>query len=227
MASSGATPRPRIVIADDDAGMRLLLAEIVRQAGYSPILCGDGPDAYAVAVTGRNVLLILDWDMPRLSGPDVLARLRDDGVCTPALLVSARADSDAALLALLAPIRFLRKPFSVEEVRREIRGLLEPARPPLHERRTSRRIGLQGLGLDLGPPLKGRAELTDISEGGAGLVAGHAADVGDRMALPFSHPLLRSLVLKQSQVRWVRLEVRDGVSRYRLGLAFSWGSSDR
>lgn len=227
VASSGEMPFPRVVIADDDAGMRLLLAEIVRQSGYSPVLCADGSDAYALAVTGRHALLILDWDMPRLTGPDVLARLRDDGIGTPAVLVSARATSDAALMALLAPIRFLRKPFAVEDVRGEIRALLAPPRPLPHERRSSHRIILQGFDLGLGPPLKGRAELTDISEGGAGLVAGHVADVGDRMAIPFSHPLLRSLVLKQSQVKWVQEHVREGLARYRLGLAFSVSSSVR
>ena len=68
----------RILIADDDAGLRQLMRLILAREGFEVIEAADGEQALALAITGDPALILLDVMMPGLNGYDVCRRLKAD-----------------------------------------------------------------------------------------------------------------------------------------------------
>jgi two-component system KDP operon response regulator KdpE len=95
-------PSPRVLVADDDDLLRRYLLTGLRAAGFDVVVAADGSEALGLyRQQGPFDLLLLDEEMPRLSGRDVLRILRAHGDTLPAVLFSgALALSDAELDAL-------------------------------------------------------------------------------------------------------------------------------
>lgn len=113
-----------ILICEDDDNLRQLI-RVVIGAGYRIVEAGDGDEALALAGEHRPDLIILDLMMPRMSGLDVLSRLRDDVSAdgTHIVVMTAWPDSgDAALEA--GADRFLQKPFELDELTAIVESLL-------------------------------------------------------------------------------------------------------
>ena len=83
-----ARTRPRILVVDDDEGIRLLNANILKESGYDVATAEDGAVAWAVLGVERYDLLITDHDMPKLSGIELLDQLHAARKLLPAILVS-------------------------------------------------------------------------------------------------------------------------------------------
>src|SRR5690349_1386570 len=79
----------RLQIADDDTDMRLLLAEYFRRLGFQVEERESGNAALEAAVAGRFDCFIFDVSMPGMSGLELLKRVRDRGIQTPALFLTA------------------------------------------------------------------------------------------------------------------------------------------
>jgi two-component system response regulator ArlR len=79
----------RLLIADDDTDMRLLLAEYFRRLGFQVEERESGMAALEAAIAGRFDCFILDVSMPGMSGLELLKRVRDRGIQTPALFLTA------------------------------------------------------------------------------------------------------------------------------------------
>src|SRR5205809_3780946 len=71
-------PRAKILVVDDDAMSRKILAQLLASAGYDCRECEDGAQALQIIHTKQPSLLLLDFDMPGLNGAEVLKRLRSD-----------------------------------------------------------------------------------------------------------------------------------------------------
>lgn len=98
-----------IVIADDDATMRLLLSESLKMAGHTVLVTEDGLGAVALVEQHAPDLLIVDANMPGLGGTAAIANLRESGITTPAVVLTA--DSENQLGASLDErTRYLAKP---------------------------------------------------------------------------------------------------------------------
>lgn len=116
----------RILVADDDAVYRMLMAHELSKWGYEVELAGDGLRALA-ALEGRHApnLAILDWRMPGIDGVEVCRRVRaqSDGQYVYLLLVTAR-DTPADLLEGLdaGADDYLNKPVDMAELRMRIRA---------------------------------------------------------------------------------------------------------
>src|ERR1700756_5902147 len=67
-----------ILVVDDDALSRRLLAQLLTAAGYKCRVCKDGSEALEIVHARPPSLLLLDFDMPGLNGAEVLGRLRSD-----------------------------------------------------------------------------------------------------------------------------------------------------
>jgi two-component system cell cycle sensor histidine kinase/response regulator CckA len=117
-----------ILLAEDEASVRELVAKTLRQRGYRVIEAPDGQTALAAAEAhqGKLDLLITDVVMPDISGPEVARGLRQDRPGIRVLYMSGYTD-DAVLQhgVLTNETPFLQKPFSPAELAAKVREVLE------------------------------------------------------------------------------------------------------
>jgi CheY-like chemotaxis protein/anti-sigma regulatory factor (Ser/Thr protein kinase) len=107
----------RILLVDDDRGLRHVLSTLLTDEGHVVELAGDGPEALAMLDEAAYDLVLLDIGLPSMSGLDVLARART--LATPPLVIVMTADdtSETLLEAVRGQAyRYLRKPFAPKEI---------------------------------------------------------------------------------------------------------------
>ncbi|OMQ15369.1 response regulator, partial [Modestobacter sp. VKM Ac-2676] len=108
-------PAARVLVADDEEDIRLLVSLAVRRAGCTLLTAvADGAQALAATRTERPDLVVLDVSMPELTGLEVCAELRADPATagTRVLLLSAGASPDDVARGLAAGAdAYLPKPF--------------------------------------------------------------------------------------------------------------------
>lgn len=119
-----------ILIADDEAALRFLLRETLRDEGYVVIEAKDGREAQGAIQSESLDLIILDYMMPELTGVEVCSWLRSSNhpnQQVPVILLTAKAqekDRDHAIDVGVS--RYMIKPFSPLQLLDVIEGLLEP-----------------------------------------------------------------------------------------------------
>ena len=87
----------RILVVDDDRGLRHVLSELLQEAGHKLATAGDGPEALEMLGDGSGFdLVLLDVGLPSMSGLDVLARIRN--MESPPLVIVMTADDTSATL---------------------------------------------------------------------------------------------------------------------------------
>jgi adenylate cyclase len=109
----------RVLVAEDNPNSRQLVKDILESIGYEPVLAVDGPSAVQAAQDDPPDLIILDVNMPGMSGFDVLAILKQDENLShiPVLMLTALADIDNRVTGLgLGADDYLSKPFSPREL---------------------------------------------------------------------------------------------------------------
>jgi DNA-binding response OmpR family regulator len=115
----------RLLIADDDTDMRLLLAEYFRRLGFQVEERESGMAALEATIAGRFDCFIFDVSMPGMSGIELLKRVRDRGIQTPALFLTAHdALSDKVAGFEAGADDYLAKPFSPRELEYRVEALL-------------------------------------------------------------------------------------------------------
>lgn len=114
----------RILVVDDFATMRRIIKNILRQAGYENIVeADDGATALPKLKTDRIDLVIADWNMPNMSGLDLLKAVRsDEGLKDiPFLMVTAEAQKENIVAAVQSGVsNYVVKPFTPETLRGKI-----------------------------------------------------------------------------------------------------------
>jgi CheY-like chemotaxis protein len=105
--------KQRILLVDDDRGLRHVLSALLQEAGHRVESAGDGPEALEMLGEGSSFdLILLDIGLPSMSGLDVLARVRE--LPSPPLVIVMTADDTSATLLQAVrrqAYRYLRKPF--------------------------------------------------------------------------------------------------------------------
>jgi len=121
----------KLMIVDDDAEMRTLLAEYFRRLGFEVAEKESGQAALQSAAADRFDCFILDVAMPEMSGLDLLKKLRERGIQTPALFLTAHDLVDDKVAGFEAGADdYLAKPFSPRELEKRIEALLRRGQPP-------------------------------------------------------------------------------------------------
>ena len=124
------SPDARLLVVDDEPGIRDLLATSLRFAGFEVHTAADGQEALRQAETVRPDLVVLDVMLPDLDGFAVTRRLRDRGRDVPVLFLTAKDDvSDRVTGLTVGGDDYVTKPFSLEEVVARIRAVLRRTRP--------------------------------------------------------------------------------------------------
>lgn len=88
---------PSVLIADDDAATRRALASIVKRSGWEPIAVESGSAALDVlAAPAAPRVVLVDWNMPDLSGPEVCGQVRSQGSASAPYLILVTVRNDSA-----------------------------------------------------------------------------------------------------------------------------------
>ncbi len=114
----------RVLVAEDDEGLREVLARGLREQGYVVDAVLDGETAAVYMQIYSYEVAVLDWRMPRLSGLDLVRRMRRGGKATPVLLLTARdAPADRITGLDAGADDYLVKPFDFGELLARLRAL--------------------------------------------------------------------------------------------------------
>ncbi|MEK6372870.1 MAG: response regulator [Acidobacteriota bacterium] len=116
------TNKPTILVVDDDAPIVTLMRSLLREFGFDPVTALSGAEAIETARAHPPALVLLDKNMPGMSGADVARALRADPAFErlPILILSGEPMSKAELAEMQADGAVM-KPFDVTALVEEIR----------------------------------------------------------------------------------------------------------
>ncbi|HEU4431182.1 MAG TPA: response regulator [Myxococcota bacterium] len=121
----------RILIVEDDGASRRLLEQLLTSGGYKVASARDGEDALRRLARGRFDLILLDVWMPRMSGLELLERLRKRKPRLRVIMVTADDTSTTLLHSMKRhATEFVRKPIDPDALLDLVRGVLERPPPP-------------------------------------------------------------------------------------------------
>ena len=119
------TAAARVMVVDDEPGVRLALERALRVERYDVQVAGDGAQALALLADRSPDAIVLDVAMPEIDGLEVCRRLRAAGDRTPVLMLTARDAVDDRVAGLDAGADdYLVKPFELRELQARLRALL-------------------------------------------------------------------------------------------------------
>ncbi|TJY41042.1 response regulator transcription factor [Cohnella pontilimi] len=128
----GSSVRPHIMVIDDDEKIISLLRRSLAFEGYEVTTAHDGAEGLKQLMARQADLVILDVMMPHVDGWEVCRRLREAGIVSPVLMLTARDDVQDRVRGLdMGADDYLVKPFALEELMARVRALLRrrPEKP--------------------------------------------------------------------------------------------------
>ncbi len=128
--SAGTTPKPRVLVVDDDRAVRESLRRSLEFNGYDVAVAADGAEALASMGLANPDVVIMDVMMPRLDGIESTRALRKAGNDVPILVLTARDAVGDRVEGLDAGADdYLTKPFALAELLARLRALLRRVVP--------------------------------------------------------------------------------------------------
>jgi two-component system, NarL family, nitrate/nitrite response regulator NarL len=125
-------PPVTVLVVEDDEGLRAMIVGLLEQAAYASVEAGSGEDALSAAAKADVDLVLLDIDLPGLSGYEVCRRLREQAASqVPIMFVSGTRVEPLDCVAglLIGADDYMIKPFAPEELLARVRALLRRAKP--------------------------------------------------------------------------------------------------
>jgi len=119
----------KVLVVDDFSTMRRILKNILKQIGYSDIEeAEDGNSALARLRQGGFGLVVSDWNMPNMTGLDLLKAIRADNALNnmPVLMVTAEAKKENVMDAIKAGVNnYVVKPFTADILKEKIEKIFD------------------------------------------------------------------------------------------------------
>ncbi|MDB5432610.1 MAG: response regulator [Caulobacter sp.] len=113
-------PLERVLVVEDDAGVRRFIVECLEMLGYGVTEASHGREGLERLAEARPDLLIVDFAMPGLNGVEVINAARAQAPDLPIILATGYADMEA-VHKVIDPERVLRKPFQIDDLERAVR----------------------------------------------------------------------------------------------------------
>lgn len=114
----------RILVVDDFSTMRKIIKNILRQLGFTNVVeADDGTTAWEVLNRDNIDFIVSDWNMPQMTGIDLLRKVRssEEYATTPFLMVTAEAQQENIIEAVQAKVsNYIVKPFTPETLGQKI-----------------------------------------------------------------------------------------------------------
>ena len=119
----------KILIVDDFATMRRILKNILKQLGFKNLVeADDGTTAWDVLESQKIDLIISDWNMPKMTGLELLKKVRASSKykTAPFLMVTAEAQKQNVIEAVQAGVsNYVVKPFTAEAISDKLKKILK------------------------------------------------------------------------------------------------------
>lgn len=120
----------RVLVVEDDAAILRGLKDNLEAESYEVLTATDGEVGYQLIRDAAPDLVVLDLMLPKLSGYELCKKVRDEGMTTPIVMLTARGEEGDRVLGLdLGADDYVTKPFSVRELMARIRALLRRTNP--------------------------------------------------------------------------------------------------
>ncbi len=114
----------KILVADDFSTMRKIIKNSIKEMGFNNFEeAENGEQALALLKKGNFDFLVTDWNMPVMSGLELVNNIRDDPELKglPILMVTAEAEKDKIVMAVKAGVNnYIVKPFSKETMKKKV-----------------------------------------------------------------------------------------------------------
>lgn len=121
----------KILVADDFGSMQKIIRNILIEIGYENLVFAkDGKKALQVLLEEKIDLVISDWNMPHMTGIDLLRHVREDPKIahTKFIMVTAEGEKARILEAVQAKVdQYILKPFTADSLKEKIEGVFAEA----------------------------------------------------------------------------------------------------
>lgn len=118
----------RILLIEDDTSLSELLMYGLKDEGFSVDICQDGYEGLLLALKNAHDIILLDRMLPGIPGEKILKRMRQDGVNTPVIFITALGEPVEKINGLdLGADDYLVKPFDMGELLARIRSVMRRA----------------------------------------------------------------------------------------------------
>lgn len=139
---------PEILIVEDDEAIATGLGLNLKLEGYQTTVTHDGDEATTLLESRSFTLVLLDIMLPKKSGLDVLRSMREAGLTTPVIVLSAREHEYDKVAALrLGADDYVTKPFALAELLARVHAVLR--RSQLTQQTNGRKLGFDDVEIDL------------------------------------------------------------------------------
>ncbi|EGD48272.1 response regulator receiver protein [Ruminiclostridium papyrosolvens DSM 2782] len=108
----------KVLVVDDTKNIRMILTKCLELEGYEVLTASDGTQALELFMTHSFDLAFLDIKLPGVRGTEVLKRIREKGIKTPVIIITAYATvKNAVDCTNLGAVAYVQKPFSADKIR--------------------------------------------------------------------------------------------------------------
>ena len=116
----------RALVVDDSAVMRKIVTSALGKMGVTDVVpASDGKQAVAAAMTEELDVILMDWNMPNMSGLDALRAIRAGGNKTPVIMVTTEAERSRVIEAIRAGAsNYIVKPFKPDALATKVQETL-------------------------------------------------------------------------------------------------------
>ncbi|MFC3886394.1 response regulator [Bacillus songklensis] len=117
--------KEKILIVDDQFGIRILLTEVLQKEGYQTFQAANGFQAIDIAKQNAPDLVLLDMKIPGMDGIEILKRLKEHDQSIKVIIMTAYGELDMIQEAKdLGALTHFAKPFDIDEIRQAVRQYL-------------------------------------------------------------------------------------------------------
>ena len=116
----------KALVVDDSMTIRRIVVKALQLVGISDVVeAADGTEAVAACGTNQFTVILMDWNMPKMSGIDALKAIRSSGNKTPVIMVTTEAEKSRVVEAIKSGANnYLIKPFSPEQLAEKVKLVL-------------------------------------------------------------------------------------------------------